>query len=76
MSKWYIEKGDQGDVVLSTRVRLARNLNEHPFPSRLDAKGRQTVNELVRDALMKDNTGDFRYVVMKDLTRAQAVSLA
>lgn len=76
MSKWYIEKGDQGDVVLSTRVRLARNLNEHPFPSRLDAKGRQTVNELVRDALMKDNTGDFRYVEMKDLTRAQAVSLA
>ena len=28
MNKWYLEKGDQGDVVISTRIRLARNLDE------------------------------------------------
>ncbi|MEI6580399.1 MAG: ATP--guanido phosphotransferase, partial [Eubacteriales bacterium] len=76
MNKWYIEKGEQGDIVLSTRIRLARNLKEYPFPARLDAKGRQTVNELVRDALLSDNTGGFSYLEMKSLNRSQAVSLA
>lgn len=75
-NKWYIEKGDQGDVVLSTRIRLARNLKDFLFPARLDAKGRQTVNETVRDALMQDNTYEFGYLEMKTLTRSQAVSLA
>ncbi len=76
MNKWYIEKGEQGDIVISTRIRLARNLREYPFPARLDAKGRQTVNELVRDALLSDNTGGFNYLEMNSLTRSQAVSLA
>ena len=43
MKKWYIEKGDQGDVVLSTRIRLARNLEAYPFPSRLDVEGKKKV---------------------------------
>ena len=35
---WYNEKGEMQDVVLSTRVRLARNLNGYPFVSRLSDK--------------------------------------
>ena len=35
---WYNEKGDMQDVVLSTRVRLARNLRDYPFVSRLTDK--------------------------------------
>ena len=45
MNKWYIENGDQGDVVISTRVRLARNLEEYPFPCRLTVKGKEKVSE-------------------------------
>ena len=76
MSKWYIEKGDQGDVVLSTRIRLARNLDEFPFPSRLDAEGKNRVNGLIKTALFENDSNDFSYIEMKDLTRRQAVSLA
>lgn len=76
MSKWYIEKGDQGDIVLSTRIRLARNLNEFPFPCRLDAEGRTKVNELVKSAVFENDSKDFSYIEMKDLSRIQAVSLA
>ena len=32
---WYKNKGNEGDIVLSTRVRLARNLSDYPFPARL-----------------------------------------
>ena len=76
MSKWYIEKGDQGDVVLSTRIRLARNLDEIPFPARLDVAGKNKVNSLVKSALFENDSKDFSYIEMKDLSRRQAVSLA
>ena len=33
---WYTKFGNMGDVVLSTRVRLARNLKNKPFPNRAD----------------------------------------
>ena len=76
MNKWYIEKGDQGDVVLSTRIRLARNLDEFPFPSRLDIAGKNKVNSIVKSTLFENDGKDFSYIEMKDLSRLQAVSLA
>ena len=76
MSKWYFEKGDKSDVVLSTRVRLARNLEDYPFPARLDAAGRSTVNSLVKQAIFENNENDFKYIEMRSLSQLQAVSLA
>ena len=32
--KWYEKSGNCGDVVCSTRVRLARNLKQFPFPGK------------------------------------------
>jgi protein arginine kinase len=32
ISPWMKEKGPENDIVLSSRVRLARNLNNYPFP--------------------------------------------
>lgn len=34
MYNWYLQSGKESDVVLSTRVRLARNLKDIPFVSR------------------------------------------
>ena len=76
MSKWYIEKGDQGDIVLSTRIRLARNIDEYPFPSKLDIAGKNKVNSLIRSVLFENDGKDFSFIEMKDLSRLQAVSLA
>lgn len=76
MSKWYIEKGDQGDIVLSTRIRLARNLDDYAFPAKLDTAGKNKVNSLVKSVLFENDGKDFSYIEMKDLSRLQAVSLA
>ena len=43
MHKWYQEAGEQNDVVISTRVRLARSLPGYPYPKRMNAAGRQQV---------------------------------
>ena len=74
MAKWYLGEGEQSDVVLSTRIRLARNLAEYPFPARLDTKSRIAVNEIVREAVPA--AANLKYIEMKTLTQAQIVSLA
>ena len=76
MSKWYIGGGEKNQVVVSTRIRLARNLEEYPFPAKLSVAGKKQVNELVRDALLGGCEEDLSYIEMESLTRAQAISLA
>ena len=48
---WYTEKGNMQDVVLSTRVRFARNLADYPFASRLSDTGASEIIEKVASAL-------------------------
>lgn len=74
MSKWYICEGDHNDIVISTRIRIARNLADYPFPVRLDNKSKIEVNEKIRDAL--DGKENLTYTELKTLTRSQIVSLA
>ncbi|MBP3447072.1 MAG: protein arginine kinase [Clostridia bacterium] len=76
MNKWYVENGTEGDIVISTRVRLARNLEDYPFPCRLTVKGKEKVCEEIKNAILADDNWGFGYTQMKDFTRAQAVSLA
>ncbi len=35
MAKWYNGGGADNDVVLFSKIRLARNLNDTPFKSRM-----------------------------------------
>lgn len=66
------------DVVISTRIRLARNLKDFPFPCKLNSQGREKVIEKVRDAVKKSNSpvaSDFSFIRMSELTSSQSVSL-
>lgn len=47
---WYLEQGAEADVVVSSRVRLARNLSDTHFPWRLNAAEAKGVTERVSDA--------------------------
>ena len=51
MDKWYIAQGKNSDVVLSSRIRLARNLEDAPFPSRMSGDLRRTVSRKIFAAL-------------------------
>lgn len=66
------------DVVISTRIRLARNLKDYPFPCKLNSQGREKVIEKVKDAVKKSNSpvaSDFSFIKMSELTSSQSVSL-
>lgn len=43
MSKWYTAQGNNSDVVVSSKIRLARNLADAPFPSRMSNEVRKMV---------------------------------
>lgn len=77
--KWYEQSGNMGEVIVSTRVRLARNLKDYPFPCRLDSEQKQDVADKIKNALLHSNSAiadSFKYIKMSDLSEEQAVSLA
>lgn len=51
MAKWYQDIGNNSDIVLSTRVRLARNIKGIPFPNKISKEQAQSVIDMVDDAL-------------------------
>lgn len=76
MNKWYIDNGEQGDIVISTRIRLARNLEDYPFPCRLTVKGKEKVCEEIKNAVLSEDVWGFSYTDMKDYARSMVISLA
>ncbi len=49
--KWYERATEAPGVIVSSRVRLARNLAGRLFPERLEASGRQALRAQLRDRL-------------------------
>ena len=43
MSKWYIDAGPDSDIVVSSRVRLARNFEAYPFPQRSTKEDQENI---------------------------------
>lgn len=52
---WLDASGPRSDVVLSSRVRLARNLEGHVFPNRATVEQLERVRELVLSAVSRSN---------------------
>ena len=50
---WYEMTGRDSDVVVSTRVRLARNLEDYPFGPRLNEASRAEIIEKVKSVLLQ-----------------------
>ncbi len=51
-TKWYERTGTQGDIVLSTRIRLARNIKGYPFPQRLSEEKQKELCDQIKDHLL------------------------
>ena len=69
---WYNQSGKQSDTVLSTRIRLARNLAGYPFGKRLtDVKAAEIVDK-VGSLLIRNG---FEKIDFPSLSEAEAVSL-
>lgn len=50
---WLSGEGSNSQVILSSRVRLARNIANSPFPSRADTDKRESILSFVKNAVEK-----------------------
>lgn len=78
MSNWYTDTSVQSDVVVSTRVRLARNLKGIPFPSKMTEQMREELKAKVKSAVNDSNTpfaGSLRYIDMADVPEIEVKSM-
>jgi protein arginine kinase len=65
---WLGEEGPDSDVVVSSRVRLARNLDGIPFVNRAsDADRNEIVGMVRRTPLFATDGGSLRWIEMSDL---------
>lgn len=68
---WYNTTGKAADTVISTRVRLARNINGYKFASRLDVAA---ANELIEKVTSPLESSGFRKINFADLSPVMATS--
>lgn len=54
MGKWYYDNGPDSDVVVSSRVRLARNFDSCPFPHIANKEQQLEIIERTSDVLLND----------------------
>ncbi len=78
MSSWYKQRGKEDDIVVSTRIRIARNLVGIPFPGRMNDLQRDEVNRQVRDAVAKGSNSfaeQLQYIDMESVPEAEAYAM-
>ena len=65
-SAWFAEPGKNDDVVISTRARLARNLADFPFSSKMTDDDRERVQALAYDAF--SNQEGWHFIDMSQIS--------
>ncbi len=49
MLNWYLQSGKESDVVVSSRIRLARNLVNFPFKDKLNKEAKKKIEETIKE---------------------------
>lgn len=70
MTKWLESKGDEEDVVVSTRLRVARNIAKYRFPNFIDCKESEQITQEVL-SVMKDSKEIYEFYRTKDLSEVE-----
>jgi protein arginine kinase len=66
--KGYIQSNNNIDVIISSRVRIARNFADIPFPSMMNVEQSKKVLEKTKKAILNTPIGkDFKYINMSEL---------
>lgn len=77
MEKWFDKTGNFSDVVISSRVRLARNLRNYPFSTRISEEGAESLVKEVKEKLsgLADFDGEFYFGNLSRLSKAERIAM-
>lgn len=77
MSKWYSTKGGNADVVLTSKITLARNIEGIPFPCRMTNELRKSICKKLYAAIQNSKmAGEFDLIELDKLSDLKKISLA
>lgn len=77
MSKWYHTNGKNSDVVLYSKIRLARNIADTVFPNRMSKELKKSVTKkLYATVKSSDFANEFDLINMSEISEAKALSYA
>lgn len=71
---WYLQNGKDSDVVISSRVRIARNIEEIPFPTKFSKEQAKEVLEKMKEITPSIGYG-LKFINLDDLDDITKVSL-
>ena len=69
--KWFCDKKSSEGVVLSSRVRLARNFSDIPFPKKSTAEDKNRVCDIVKNSLSSYSCERFNYIPLDTLSSVE-----
>jgi len=70
INEWFSGSGPLADIVISSRIRLARNLADHKFLSHCSTAEKSEILEKLKDVLMSLELGDKTFYVSVDKASA------
>lgn len=78
MSKWYEEEKSNNGIIISSRVRLARNLKKYNFYNKLSAEDAEKMIEEVKNSILGSRTvfgEQFKYIPVNKLDENEKFSM-
>lgn len=63
---WYLQNGKESDVILSSRVRLSRNIKGIPFTTKCKDEDFKKIYDLMKNATMSLGYG-LKFIALKDI---------
>ena len=74
MANWYLQNGKESDVVVSSRVRLSRNLNGFNFLNRCSKEKQEEILEKIKEIVPSLGYG-LKFIKVDDLDEVTKLSL-
>ncbi|QZY54665.1 protein arginine kinase [Crassaminicella profunda] len=74
MTKWIQQVGPDNDIIISSRIRLARNVEQFPFPIALTKGKSKEVFKVVSHAILEGNNpfrNDFDLITLEEISQME-----
>ena len=74
MANWYLQNGKDSDVVISSRVRLVRNIEGYKFTQKSSGEEQESLLEKIRE-IVPSLGHELKYINNEDLDAITKLSL-
>ena len=74
MANWYLQNGKDSDVVISSRVRLARNLADFPFKDKAKQEDLEQILKIIKEIVPSIGYG-LKYIELRNIDNITKLTL-